>query len=348
MAQFRTKEGEIFDVPDEQLQIPGMMDYLLSQGYTPTMPQTAISPQAIAQPAPQINPNDPQAAIAALKQYRAGIPGGGSDVGAMDAFIQGLERGAAAGQDQFSLAQQANAGLQVLQQWKDPDALSVLRGEITGETRRGNLLEGLQKQTQAGVLPFQKAQEKQEFESLAGKQAQESEALRQSVLGQIPGLQEQMGQELLKQQQYAYSQISPQIEARLNAMGLLQSGALPEAQQKAFKELEMARQARLSDFGQQARQQLAIDMPFTQLYGTQGLRRESLQGGIDLTRAGIQRGYQEQDWAQQYALQRELSRQALEEARSARNQANKTAMWQTGIGAVGNILGGATRGYAGG
>jgi len=305
--------------------------------------QASITPQAIAQPAPiaaqaPAAPQDPaSAAIAALKAARASSQLGGSDAQPVDILIQTLEKGASLGMDPASISQAAQTGIGAIEQWQGPDNLGVLRGQISGDARRDNLLSAIGKTQQGLSLPIQAAQEKKEITTQADTQAQEREALRKETLAKIPGLREQLGNELLDQQNYAYSKIAPQIEQRLNAMGILQSGALPEAQTRAFKDLEMARQARLGEFTTGATQNLELNLPYASLGQTQSDRQAALQSGIDLSRAGISRAYQESDLAKAYGQQADMSRLALEEARRAREQANKTGMWQAGIGAAGDI-----------
>lgn len=105
------------------------------------------------------------------------------------------------------------------------------------------------------------AEQKKTQEETNTKLAAEQEAARQKSLAAVPGMQQQLGSDLLAQQQAAYTKMAPQMETRLNALGLLQSGALPEAQAKYQGDLETQRQAKLAQFGMDAQNQLSILQP---------------------------------------------------------------------------------------
>lgn len=169
-------------------------------------------------------------------------------------------------------------------------------------------------------MPGESYRENQQIDAQRTQQKQQSQQLQQDLLSQLPGIEDQVGKSLLNQQNLAYQQIQPLIEQRLNAMGILQSGALPEAQARAFKELETARQGRLADFDINNRQMLNFQMPLNAMQGDMGLAQQGMQNNFDLSRAGIQRQFQEQDVAQQMAMQQQMQNQALEEARAARRQ----------------------------
>ena len=72
----------------------------------------------------------------------------------------------------------------------------------------------------------QVADQKAQEDSLRAQQ----DATLAKVRGEVPGMQVKLGEDLLSQQSKAYDRMAPQLEARLNALGLLNSGALPEAQ----------------------------------------------------------------------------------------------------------------------
>lgn len=279
---------------------------------------------------PQGSIDSVKAAIERLKQVNPSYSG--SEAGSTtERLVSDLERGLQAGQDPNQIAQVAKDIINRIQDVNYSQSPAALQEQIG-------------KIGQSNIIPLERAQEQFDIKSLADKQAAEREQTRQQVLARIPALRQELGSDLLKQQNYAYEQIRPQIEQRLNAMGILQSGALPEAQTRAFRDLENARQARLSDFSTQATQDLELGLPLSSLYQTQGQHQQALQGGIDLTRAGITRGYQERDLEKQYALQRELSMQALQEARDARNQADRTARRGQWIGGISNVISGAAQG----
>ncbi len=111
----------------------------------------------------------------------------------------------------------------------------------------------------------QMADNERRQQELYDKQVAEQKATQERVRGELPGMKERLGSDLLTQQEAAYARMTPQMEARLNALGLLQSGALPEAQAKAQKDLEMQRQAALSDFSTNAERQISIDQPYADM-----------------------------------------------------------------------------------
>lgn len=118
--------------------------------------------------------------------------------------------------------------------------------------------------------------DKQEMEDLAAEQKKEQEATLAKIKGEIPGIQNQLGSDLLTQQNYAYDKITPQLEARLNALGLLKSGALAESQSKAYKDLEMQRQAILADFGTKANASVSLDKPYDLMKDNLQAERDNL------------------------------------------------------------------------
>ncbi len=152
----------------------------------------------------------------------------------------------------------------------------------------------------------------------------------------VPGLTAQLGENLLNEQQHAYERINPIIEQRLNALGLLQSGALPEAQAKYQGDLESQRQSRLADFSFDAANRFDLGMPYDISEQDIGLQQQALMSDIDLQRAGLQRQFSSQDVANQEYLQRELAAQAAQ-------QADKQRISQMQGGIISSLISGASQ-----
>lgn len=102
----------------------------------------------------------------------------------------------------------------------------------------------------------QQLQQQQQAEQQANIQAQQT--AQQTALANaqaaIPGIQQQLGQSINQQNQLALQQQEPVIEGRLNQLGLLNSGALPEAQAKYQAALGSQLQGTLANYGTQANQ----------------------------------------------------------------------------------------------
>ena len=220
------------------------------------------------------------------------------------------------------------------------------RGQTSGQAQSGALssLGGYNDSINSLLqLPQEKYNQTQATNAqLASEQAQRDE-VRKSILASIPGLQNQLGDQLLTQQNQAYTRMAPQIESRLNALGLLKSGALPEAQARAQQQLEEGRQNQLANFGLAANQRMAIDFPLEGLASSLGQQQNNVQNGFQLDLANITRNFQRQDMSEAADLQKNLSLQALEQARNAQRQQSNNAM----IGMAGQ-LGGAAIGAFGG
>lgn len=126
--------------------------------------------------------------------------------------------------------------------------------------------------------------------------------------GEVPGMQAQLGDDLLAQEQHAYTKMQPQMEARLNALGLLQSGALPEAQAKYQSDLESQRQAALSQFGANAAQQLNITQPLANSSADVGRQYDALHQNLSTQQNNLsqtfanQNAYNQNQVAQQQYL----------------------------------------------
>jgi membrane protein involved in colicin uptake len=122
----------------------------------------------------------------------------------------------------------------------------------------------------------QMADNERRQEELYQKQVAEQKSTQDRVRAEIPGMKDQLGADLLTQQEAAYNRMTPQMEARLNALGLLQSGALPEAQAKAQKDLEMQRQAALADFSTSATRETEIARPYEDMKSRLETQRTNL------------------------------------------------------------------------
>lgn len=168
-------------------------------------------------------------------------------------------------------------------------------------------------------------QEKAASDAALAEQNKIREEARAKALAAIPGLQTQLGNDLLAQQQQAFSRLQPQVEARLNALGLLQSGALPEAQARIQGDLESQRQARIADFAVAARGNLELQQPIINAgQSAQGVSDDLLRN-IDLGRTAIQRQFALSDIFRQEEEARRQAAIALEEARRARRERSPIA-----------------------
>lgn len=176
-----------------------------------------------------------------------------------------------------------------------------------------------QERIEAQELMFrQQAEQKATEERLRAEQ----EAALGKVKAEVPVIQEKLGSDLLGQQERAYAKMDPQIEARLNALGLLQSGALVEAKAKAQGDLESQRQAALADFGTNAAQRLSIDQPLANTSADVGRQYEGMQRNLDLDRSALSQRFA----SNATAAQNEVARQQyLAGMSAATNSANQQA-----------------------
>lgn len=158
----------------------------------------------------------------------------------------------------------------------------------------------------------------------------EQDASLARVRGEIPGMQAQLGDDLLKQQQHAYTRMAPQMEARLNALGLLQSGALPEAQAKYQGDLEAQRQAALADFGTNAAQRLNIEQPLANSSADVGRQYDSLKSNLDLAKTNLSQTFANQNNANLNQASREQYLAGLAAANNAAAQSSANAYLQFG------------------
>lgn len=189
----------------------------------------------------------------------------------------------------------------------------------------------------AANLANQQATQQATNTELAAKQ----EAARQQALASVPGLQEKLGADLLSQQEYAYKRMAPQMEARLNALGLLQSGALPEAQAKYQGDLESQRQATLANFGTNAQQQLSIQAPQALTEADVNRQSAAMNANLALGTQNLSQQFANQNIANQNNLAYEQYVGQLEGARNAASQQAAGAYMNFG----GQLAGGALSYY---
>lgn len=204
-------------------------------------------------------------------------------------------------------------------------------GIYSGERARAQAqqqYDDAQRNAQAQMTEEQRqmAENDRRMEEQRQRQIAEQAATRERVLGELPGMKERLGADLLTQQEAAYARMTPQMEARLNALGLLQSGALPEAQAKAQKDLEMQRQAALSDFSMGAEKQLNIIQPY-----------EDMRSNLDTQQKNLAQTFANQNAynQNQTATQQYLS--GLQAANNSAAQKSASSYMQLG-GALGSGL----------
>lgn len=189
-------------------------------------------------------------------------------------------------------------------------------------------------------LPQEKYNQTQATNNQIASDQAQRDAVRSQILSSIPGLQNQLGDQLLTQEQQAYTKMAPQIENRLNSLGLLQSGALPEANAKYQAQLEDSRQNQLAQFGLNAQQNLAINFPLQGLSQDMATQSQNVQNGFQLDLANINRNFQNQDMNNATNLQKQLSLQALDAARAAQSQQSSDSL-RNGI--ISGILNGGSQ-----
>lgn len=166
--------------------------------------------------------------------------------------------------------------------------------------------------------------------------AQQAESLAK-VRGEVPGMQAQLGEDLLNQQTHAYERMAPQLEARLNALGLLQSGALPEAQAKYQGDLEAQRQAALADFGTSAARELNISQPLANSSADVGRQYDSLKSNLDTAKTNLSQTFANQNNANMNEAARQQYLAGLASANNAAAQSSANAYLNFG-GQVGSGL----------
>lgn len=177
----------------------------------------------------------------------------------------------------------------------------------------------LQQQQQA-ALDLAAQQSQQQSQTLADIKAQQAAAIQQEQAA-IPGIQDQLNQSLIAQNRQAVTDYQPLLEQRLNALGLLQSGALPAQQAKYTAGLDSQRQAALANYAIQAQQQI------------QGQQAANVGTDVNLQQQNLIQNLQtgQQNLAQQYANQNIANQnnlayqQYVNSLQAAQNQAAQQA-----------------------
>ena len=194
------------------------------------------------------------------------------------------------------------------------------------------------------VLKMRGEQESQQEKARLSARDQRTKTLAE-LQAKVPQLRQQMGDELLKEQQHSFERMNPIIEQRLNALGLLQSGALPEAQAKYQADLESQRQARLGEFEIGANQNLQLNMPWDISEQDLGLAADTMANDMDLQRAMLQRSFSNSDALSAEIMQRELAAQAAAQANKQRIAGQQGAiisgLFQLGGAGISAGMGGA-------
>lgn len=202
-----------------------------------------------------------------------------------------------------------------------------------------------QQQQQQSMLNQQLQQQK----DLAAQQQQQQTATQQAnqsaqqqalaaAQAQIPVNQAALSQSLSASQQQAMAQQQPLIEGRLNALGLLQSGALPEAQARYQSQLASQAQQDLTQYGVNAN--TAIQ---NQALSYTGQNAQNLQADLQTTLSNQQSALNQQFQGQDTAYQNEVAQQQylanLQAAQTAAGQAQANQFinlgGQLGQGALG-------------
>lgn len=157
------------------------------------------------------------------------------------------------------------------------------------------------------------------------------------VRGEVPGMEAKLGEDLLAQQEHAYSRMAPQLENRLNALGLLQSGALPEAQAKYQGDLESQRQAALASFRSNADQQLNINQPLANSSADVGRQYDALNNNLTTRRDNLSQDFATQNANDINDVARQQYLSGLASANNAAAQSSANAYLNFG-GQVGSGL----------
>ena len=202
---------------------------------------------------------------------------------------------------------------------------------------------------QAAAERAQMVLDKQEMDDMYGRQKveqaqttarlkSEQEASLAQVRSQIPGMESRMGEDLLAQQEYAYKRMAPQLESRLNALGLLQSGALPEAQARVQGDLESQRQAALADFRRNAENQLNIQQPLANTSADVERQYANLGRNINTEQQNLSQQFANQNTAYANEIARQQYLAGINSANSAAAQSSANAYMnfagQVGQGAL--------------
>lgn len=200
------------------------------------------------------------------------------------------------------------------------------------------------------------AQEKTDSQALYDKQVADQESTNLRLKGEqdtalagvrasVPGMTDQLGADLLAQQEHAYTKMAPQLENRLNALGLLQSGALPEAQAKAQGDLESQRQAALAAFRQNADTTLNITQPLANSSADIGRQSDALGRNLATQQNNLSQQFATNNTnsLNQVAQQQYLAGLASANNAAAQSSANQYMNFGAQIGGAGLQYYGQTR-----
>lgn len=157
------------------------------------------------------------------------------------------------------------------------------------------------------------ADQQQKSDSLAAQQAQQQkdaqsaqQKLQQDAIstaqGQIPQNQKALSDSLIASEQQAQSVMNPALEARLNALGLLNSGALPAQQAIQQANLDSQRQQALTQYGVNANTDIQ-----NQALGYAGTDAGYLQNNLNTTLNNEQSNLQNQFNNQMTAYQNQVA-----------------------------------------
>lgn len=174
-----------------------------------------------------------------------------------------------------------------------------------------------QQMQQQAALAAQQLQEQQAAQ--AANQSAQQTALA-NAQSQIPVIQGQLSQSLANSEQQSMTQQEPLIEGRLNALGLLQSGALPA--QQAVYQAQLASQAQtdLANYGTSANQ--AIQNQALAYTGQDSANlQQDLQTTLNNQQSALNQQFSSQDTAytnnvaeQQYLANLQASQTASQQA----------------------------------
>lgn len=152
------------------------------------------------------------------------------------------------------------------------------------QAQQAALLQDQQAKSQA--LSTQQSQEQKD--AFAAQQALQQNALT-TAQGQIPINQKALSDSLIASEQQAQTAMNPALEARLNALGLLNSGALPAQQAIQQANLDSQRQQALTQYGVNANSAIQ-----NQALGYAGNDASFLQNNLNTTLNNEQNSLQSQ------------------------------------------------------
>lgn len=220
----------------------------------------------------------------------------------------------------------------------DPQAQSLLTQYLQGNGT------ALQKLNDYVTLQAEAQSQQKQYQLLTQQQQAARQAAQTDLLARIPQYVDTLNQNLVNTEQKAMEQMRPQIDQRLNALGLLQSGALPQAYAQAQTGLDIARENQLNQFQSNAMNQVGLGIPLQGLASDLSNQQASTLGNIEANQGAVQRNFSIQDIYNQQQYQQQLQQQALYAARqNAGFNANKglqNTLISGGLGIGGALVGG--------